>query len=80
MEGLTKEGEAVIEDTDKGTPARDFGIIMASQKVEHYEIASYTGMIKLAGILGLPGCADILSETLAEEYESDAMLSKIAEQ
>ncbi len=78
MEGLTKEGEAVIEDTDKGTPARDFGIIMASQKVEHYEIASYTGMIKLAGILGLSEIADILSKTLAEEYESDANLSKIA--
>ena len=48
MEGLTKEGEGVIENTDSGTPARDLGIIMASQKVEHYEISSYTGLSKLA--------------------------------
>ncbi len=61
MEGLTKEGESVIEDTDQGTPSRDLGIIMASQKVEHYEIAAYSGLIKLAGKLGLPEIADILS-------------------
>lgn len=78
MEGLTKEGEAVIEDTDKGTPARDTGIIMASQKVEHYEIASYTGLIKLAGKLGLTEIGDIFSETLAEEEESDVLLGEIA--
>jgi ferritin-like metal-binding protein YciE len=79
MEGLTKEGEGVIEDTDQGTPARDLGIIMASQKVEHYEIAAYTGMIKLAGKLGLSEIAGILSETLAEEQDSDTILSKIAD-
>lgn len=79
MEGLTKEGEGVIEDTDKGTPARDLGIIMASQKVEHYEIAAYTGMVKLAVKLGLTEIADILSETLAEEQDSDTLLSEIAD-
>jgi ferritin-like metal-binding protein YciE len=79
MEGLTKEGEAVIEDTDKGTPARDTGIIMASQKVEHYEIAAYTGLIKLAGKLGLQEAAGVLSETLAEEQESDTILAGIAD-
>lgn len=41
MEGLTKEGEGIIESTDSGTEARDQGIIMAAQKVEHYEIATY---------------------------------------
>ena len=79
MEGLTKEGEAVVEDTDQGTPARDIGIIMASQKVEHYEIAAYTGLIKLAGKLGLKQIADILSETLTEEEESDTLLGEIAD-
>jgi len=79
MEGLTKEGEGVIEDTDTGTPARNLGIIMASQKVEHYEISAYTGLIKLAGKLGLNDVAGILSETLAEEQESDQILSGIAD-
>ncbi|MHA4844946.1 YciE/YciF ferroxidase family protein [Flavitalea antarctica] len=79
MEGLTMEGEGIIETTDSGTPARNLGIVMASQKVEHYEIASYTGMIKLANKLGLADVAGILSETLAEEENSDAKLSEISE-
>ncbi len=79
MEGLTKEGEGVIEDTDAGTPARNLGIIMASQKVEHYEISAYAGLIKLAGKLGLDNVAGILSEILAEEQESDQILAGIAD-
>jgi ferritin-like metal-binding protein YciE len=79
MEGLTKEGEAVIEDTDKGTAARDMGIIMASQKVEYYEIAAYTGLIKLGNKLGLTAIADILSETLTEEQDADDLLAEIAD-
>lgn len=79
MEGLTKEGEGVIEDTDRGTPARDLGIIMASQKVEHYEISAYTGLSKLATKLGYKKVADILSQTLAEEKKSDEILARIAD-
>ena len=40
MEGLVKEGEGIIEDTDDGTATRDVGLILAAQKVEHYEIAT----------------------------------------
>lgn len=78
MEGLTREGEAVIENTDTGTPARNLGIIMASQKVEHYEISSYTGLIKLAEHLGYTEISEILEETLNEEEDSDALLSEVA--
>ncbi len=79
MEGLTKEAEGIIEDTDAGTPARDLGIIMAGQKTEHYEIASYTGLSKLASRLGLTDVANILSETLTEEHNADDTLSGIAD-
>ena len=79
MEGLTKEGEGVIEDTDAGTPARDLGIIMASQKVEHYEISAYTGLSKLANKLGLSDAAGILLETLADEQNADKTLAGIAD-
>lgn len=78
MEGLTKEGEGVIENTDTATPARNLGIIMASQKVEHYEIASYLGIIKLADNLGYTEISEILAETLNEEEDSDALLADIA--
>lgn len=79
MEGLTKEGEGVIEDTDKDSPARDLGIIMASQKVEHYEIASYNGLIKLAQNLGLDAqISKLLTESLTEEQSADETLGAIA--
>jgi len=78
MEGLTKEGEAVIENTDTATPARNLGIIMASQKVEHYEIAAYKGLIKLADNLGYTEISGILEETLMEEEDSEALLADIA--
>ncbi|MES2701594.1 MAG: ferritin-like domain-containing protein [Bacteroidota bacterium] len=79
MEGLTKEGEGVIEETLAGSAARDTGIIMASSKVEHYEIAAYTGLIRLANKLGMADVAAILEQTLAEEVASDEKLADIAE-
>ncbi len=79
MEGLTMEGEGVIEDTDSGTPARNLGIIMASQKVEHYEISSYNGLIKLANKLGLNDVAGVLSQNLAEEQQTDEILAGLAD-
>lgn len=79
MEGLTKEGESVIEDTDRGTLARDLGIILASQKVEHYEISAYSGLSKLANKMGYKKVANILSQTLAEEKNSDETLARIAD-
>ena len=79
MEGLSKEGEAVVENTDTATPARNLGIIMASQKVEHYEIASYLGIIKLADKLGYTEISEILTATLNEELDSDALLADIAD-
>ncbi|WP_421943091.1 ferritin-like domain-containing protein [Pedobacter sp.] len=79
MEGLTKEAEGIVEETQAGTVTRDLGIILASQKVEHYEIASYTGLNRLAITLGLQQIADILTQTLNEEGQADSKLSEIAE-
>ena len=79
MEGLSKEGEGVIESTEAGTATRDVGIIIASQKVEHYEIAAYGSLAQLAKTLGLDKVAEILEQTLAEEKEADQKLSAIAE-
>lgn len=79
MEGLGKEGESIIEETTAGTATRDVGIILASQKVEHYEIASYNGLFQLATTLGLTEVADLLEQTLAEERLADTKLADIAE-
>jgi ferritin-like metal-binding protein YciE len=79
MEGLTKEGEAVIEETEAGSATRDAGIIIASQKVEHYEIAAYGSLAQLARTLGIAEAETLLKQTLEEEKESDRLLTEIAE-
>lgn len=79
MDGITKEGEGIVEDTDTGTPARDTGVIMASQKVEHYEIATYSGIIQLANKLGYSEIASLLQQTLTEEKETSALLTQLAD-
>ncbi len=79
MEGLIKEGEGVIEDTEKDTMTRDVALIIAAQKVEHYEIAAYGGLVQLAITMGLDDAADILKQTLKEEKETDVNLTQIAE-
>ncbi len=79
MEGLIKEGESIIEETEDGSMTRDVGIIMAAQKVEHYEIATYGGLAQIATTMGLDEAADLLNETLEEEKETDELLTEIAE-
>ena len=79
MEGLIKEGESIIEETEDGSMTRDVGIIMAAQKVEHYEIATYGGLVTLAQTLGNDEVAQLLAATLEEEKTTDENLSKIAE-
>ena len=79
MEGLVKEGESVVEDTEDGSMTRDVGIIISAQKVEHYEIAAYGGLTQLAKTMGQDEIARILGQTLGEEKETDASLTQIAE-
>lgn len=79
MAGLTKEGDGIIEDTEKGTLTRDVGLIMAAQKVEHYEIATYGSLAQLAKTLGKNDLADLMVQTLKEEKDADEVLTSIAE-
>jgi len=79
MEGLAKEAEGLIEDTEEGTEVRDAALISAAQKVEHYEIASYGTLKTLAGVLGFNEAKTLLEQTLQEEKETDVLLTGIAE-
>ncbi|HYG53032.1 MAG TPA: ferritin-like domain-containing protein [Flavobacteriales bacterium] len=77
MKGLLREGEEIIEKYKTG-PIRDAALIMAAQKVEHYEIASYGSLRELADVLGLNRECDLLNRTLQEEGQTDHDLSRIA--
>ncbi|MFC4478699.1 ferritin-like domain-containing protein [Flavobacterium chungangensis] len=77
MEGLIKEGESIMEETEKG-PVRDAGIIAASQKIEHYEIASYGTLAAFAATLGEDDAVLLLEKTLSEEKQADVTLTEAA--
>lgn len=77
MEGLIKEGEGILEETESGA-VRDAGIIAASQKIEHYEIATYGTLAAFARTLGENEAAGLLEQTLEEEKEADATLTEAA--
>jgi ferritin-like metal-binding protein YciE len=77
MDGLLKEGVDIMESTEQG-PVRDAGIIAASQKIEHYEIATYGTLCAFAKTLGLDDVADILHLTLEEEKQADLTLTEAA--
>ncbi len=79
MEGIVKEGESIIEDTDKDSFTRDVGLIIAAQKVEHYEITTYGSLVQVAITLGLTEVSDVLALTLQEEKDTDVHLTEIAE-
>jgi ferritin-like metal-binding protein YciE len=79
LQGLFDEGWKVIDETAEGSSQRDVALIIAAQKVEHYEIASYGSLITLAKTMGQKKIADLLVKTLDEEKETDMALSTIAE-
>ncbi len=79
MDGLIKESEGIIEETEKGSLTRDVALIMAAQKVEHYEIATYGGLAQLAATLGKMEAKNLLGQTLQEEKDTDLLLTEIAE-
>jgi ferritin-like metal-binding protein YciE len=80
MEGITKEGDGILEETETGTATRDVGLILAGQKVEHYEISTYGGLAQLARNLGRDDVAELLEQTLAEEKAADKLLTTVAEE
>jgi ferritin-like metal-binding protein YciE len=78
MEGIIEEGEEMMK--QKGTPETlDAGIILAAQKVEHYEIASYGTAAKWAARMGRQDIKKLLGQTLEEEEQTDRRLTQLAE-
>jgi ferritin-like metal-binding protein YciE len=79
MQGLIEEGnEQLGEDYDG--EEMDAALIVAAQKVEHYEIAGYGSARTFASILGEEEAVSLLEQTLEEEKETDQKLTDIAEE
>ena len=78
MEGLVKEAQNVIDEMPKGSAVIDAGLIIAGQKVEHYEIAAYGSLVQLAKTMGENEIANLLQQTLDEEKQTDQLLTEFA--
>lgn len=79
MVGLLKEAKSILEDTEKNSMTRDAGLILAAQKAEHYEIATYGTLRIFAQVMGMDEVYKILTSTLEEEKGTDVLLTQIAE-
>ncbi|HYC87094.1 MAG TPA: DUF892 family protein, partial [Chryseosolibacter sp.] len=66
-------------DTEEGSSKRSVALIIAAQKIEHYEIATYGGLATLAKTIGNEEIGNILGEILEEEKETDELLTELAE-
>jgi ferritin-like metal-binding protein YciE len=79
LKGIAEEGEEIIDETEENTAQRDVGLIVAGQKAEHYEIATYGALVRLAKDMGEGEVASLLQETLKEEKAADQKLTQLAE-
>jgi ferritin-like metal-binding protein YciE len=78
MAGIIEEANDLIDDTDAHSSQRDAGLVIAAQKAEHYEIASYGSLAQLAEVMGFMEAKDLLGQTLQEEKAADVLLTEIA--
>jgi ferritin-like metal-binding protein YciE len=78
MEGLLKEGEDLLKE-DASPEVLDAGMIVAAQKVEHYEIAAYGSLCTFAESLGFDEDLELLKQTIEEEKMTDEKLTELAE-
>jgi ferritin-like metal-binding protein YciE len=78
MQGLIEEGKSLLKE-DADPDVMDAGIIVAAQKVEHYEIAGYGAVCEYARMMGHTEAVQLLERTLEEEKKADQRLNEIAE-
>ncbi len=78
FEGLVEEAEAASS-IDADDDIVDIDLITAAEKMEHYEIACYSGAIAMADAIGMEEASRLLSETLSEERRQEHKLRSIAE-
>lgn len=78
MEGLLVEAGEIIEEFQDSPEVIDAALIVAAQKVEHYEIASYGCVVTFAELMQYKEAKELLGQKLAEEKETDELLTSIA--
>jgi len=80
IKGILAEGREVAAARRRSSPeAVDAALVIAAQKVQHYEICAYGSCRAHARTLGLSFVASMLQQTLEEERSANQRLTVIAE-
>ncbi|MCX6217030.1 DUF892 family protein [Spirosoma sp.] len=79
IDGLIGDAKRVVSETEADSLTRDAGLIIAAQKIEHYEIAAYGSLLTLARTLDFNQSAELIEKTLEEEKEEDYKLTILAQ-
>ncbi len=77
MKGLIEEGSEAFDEFEEG-PVLDCALIIAAQKVEHYEISGYGSLCALAEKLGYSEAVKILRQIEEQEAATDKKLTDVS--
>ncbi|HRC26829.1 MAG TPA: DUF892 family protein [Alphaproteobacteria bacterium] len=78
IEGLVKEAEELIKDVED-PEAMDASLILAIQKIKHYEIATYGCLCAFGNRLGYEIQSQKMHKVLEQQKKSDVELTRLAE-
>jgi len=79
MAGIIEEGKEIMSQGAKKEDApSDLALISAAQRIENYEISSYTTARNLAQRLGEPALVASLAKSLSEEQNADQLLNQLS--
>ena len=77
--GIIEESKDAISELDT-SPLLDVALVAGARRAEHYEMASYLGLIDMARALGLDAAAKEFQSILDQETAADQKLEGLAEQ
>jgi ferritin-like metal-binding protein YciE len=78
IDGIAEEHDTFMQDEKPSPEICDMFLTGAAARVEHYEIAAYTGLVTMAKGLGEQECADLLQENLAQEKQTLKAVETVA--
>lgn len=78
MQGLVDEAWQAVDETPEESAERDAALIIAMQRIEHYEIVTYASLYALSVASGYQDVSDLFEMSLAEEKKADGTLTRLA--
>lgn len=77
MKGLIAEADEHVSESS-GEELVNAVVIGGGRRIEHYEMAAYSGAVELAEMIGNDHVAKLLGKTLAEEERADKKLQQLS--